>query len=201
MSVVIPRNTAIPTKKEQNYHTSSDSGVADIGIYQGERTKCADNHLLGKFSLSSSPPVRKGFPITVCFQFDSNGILTVSAEMKSVQRNQITITNIKDSLRKEEIEKMLEDAEKYKLEDKEYKRKAQARNALEDYAYYMRSTVNDKEIRSKLSAVDKKRIEDAIEQMDLWLEKNELAEAEEFLHEKEELESIYDAITAKIQLR
>ncbi|RWR76777.1 heat shock cognate protein 2-like protein [Cinnamomum micranthum f. kanehirae] len=201
MSVVIPRNTAIPTKKEQKYFTASDSGGADIDIYQGERTKCADNHLLGKFRLSSSPPVRKGFPITVCFQFDNNGILTVSAEMKSVQRNQITITNIKDSLRKEEIEKMLEDAEKYKLEDKEYKRKAQARNALEDYAYYMRSTVNDKEIRSKLSAVDKKRIEEAIEQMDLWLEKNELAEAEEFLHEKEELESIYDAITAKIQLR
>ena len=96
---------------------------------------------------------------------------------------------------------MLEDAQKYKLEDNKHKRKAQARNALEDYAYYMRNTVNDKEIGSKLSDVDKKRIEDAIEQMDLRLEKNGLAEAGEFLHEKEELESICNAITAKIQCR
>ncbi|XXG54760.1 hypothetical protein AAC387_Pa03g2558 [Persea americana] len=201
MSVVIPRNTAIPTKKEKSYSTANDSGATDIDVYQGERTKSADNHLLGNFTLTSNPPVPKDYPVTVCFQLDCNGILTVSAELKSVQRNQITITNIQDNLRKEEIEKMLEDAEKYKLEDKEYKRKAQARNALEDYAYYMRNTVNDKEIRSKLSAVDKKRIEDAIEQMDLWLEKNELAEADEFLHEKEELERICNAITAKIRCR
>ncbi|XXG54767.1 hypothetical protein AAC387_Pa03g2565 [Persea americana] len=139
MSVVISRNTAIPTKKENSYSTADDSGAAAIEVYQGERKKSADNHLLGKFSLSSSPPVRKGFPITVCFQLDSNGILTVSTEMKSVQWNQITITNIKDCLRKEEIEKMLEDAQKYKLEDNKHKRKAQARNALEDYAYYMRN--------------------------------------------------------------
>ena len=67
MSVVISRNTAIPTKKENSYSTADDSGAAAIEVYQGERKKSADNHLLGKFSLSSSPPVRKGFPITVCF--------------------------------------------------------------------------------------------------------------------------------------
>ncbi|XXG54752.1 hypothetical protein AAC387_Pa03g2551 [Persea americana] len=92
---------------------------------------------------------------------------------------------------------MLRDAEKYKLEDKEFKRKAQARNALEDYTYDMKKTINDEKFGSKLSSRDKKKIEKAIEKMSQWLDKNELADADKYLHKKKELESICKPIIAK----
>ena len=173
MSVLIPKNTMIPTKKERVFSPASENQSSVlIKVFEGEEHKTEDNILLGKFELSAP---RGTSEINVCFDIDVDGILEVTAEDKTARlKKSVTINNRKGRLSHEEVRRMVRDAEKYKADDEEVKKKVKAKNSLENYAYEMRDKV--------------KKLEKAVEETIEWLERNQLAEAEEFEYQKQELE-------------
>ncbi|KAA8534226.1 hypothetical protein F0562_031581 [Nyssa sinensis] len=187
MSVMIPRDTAIPTMMAAVFpaYLDNQSDVL-IQVYEGERIRTRDNHFLGQFKLCVIPPAPGGVPrVNVCFDVVVNGILNVSAEDKtSGLMNMITITNAKERLSEEEIEKIIQEAEKYRAEDEELKKKVDAKRALENYAYKMRNTV--------------KEIEYAINNTVQWLHSNQIAEADESVNKMVELENHCNLIIAKM---
>ncbi|XP_059457865.1 heat shock cognate 70 kDa protein-like [Corylus avellana] len=201
MAVVIPRNTSIPTKKQMDCTNKYDNQTsAWIPIYEGERARAVDNNWLGQFELSPIPAApRSTAKIKVYFEIDANGILNVSAmEETTGVSYKITITNYKNSLSTEDIHRMVLDAKKYEVEDDKHRKKVRAKEALENYAYKMRSIVNDKEIGGKLDAAGKEKIEAAIKQVIHWLDGIQHAEENEFEDKLIGLELICNPIIAKI---
>jgi L1 cell adhesion molecule like protein len=194
MTVLVPRNTTVPTQKTQTFSTSSDNQTSvEVQVYEGERPLVTQCNCLGKFRLTDIERAPRGAPrITVEYNIDTNGILVVSAtDDKGGQKQAITITNDKGRLSKDQIDEMLKEAEKFKAADKENAEKIEARNMLENYIFSMKSTLQEDDVINGVEEADRKIIGDKTNEVMGWFDNHsEAASKDDNMAKIKEIEAI-----------
>ena len=200
MTAIIPRGSTVPIKKTQVFSTAADNQPGcTICVFEGERKFTKDCNQLGKFDLRGIPPMPRGMPqIEITYEVDVNGILNVSAcEKSSGKSEKITIQNESSRLSKEQIDKMISDAEKFKDQDEKAQKRIEAKNKLENYIYNIKSSVLGEEKMKESLGSDLDAVTDKVEETIKWLEQNSSATTEEFESKQKEAEGFLMPLVQK----